>query len=177
MEAGQECERCVRHIQTFQLILDSKKGVRIDPLERVARQAQPEEVGNAAEGLVVDDADVVVGQVQHDQRLDLVELRIGDGRDAVAGQIQMLEAALNRIERLDRDLDETVVRSFQDLESRSLEELFRKAFQKVPGQVDDSQLLVVVEQHRAESGQLISLEVNRLELRRRDEAAGLEEGE
>ena len=75
----------------------------------------------------------------------------------------MLQGALDRIECLDRDLAQPVVGSLQDFKGGSLEELFRQTFQKIPGQVDHPELLVVVEQHWTQGGQLVALEIDGLE--------------
>ena len=84
LEAREQSQGCVGHVQALQLVLDSQEGVWIDPHQGISGQAEPKEVWHAAEGLVVDHGDPVVGQVEDYQALDLVELRVRDGGDAVA---------------------------------------------------------------------------------------------
>ena len=80
----------------------------------------------------------------------LVQLRVRNGADPVAGEVEDLERALHRVQRLDGDLAQQVVRglgSFSDeemtslklkcdnleyLEGRSLKELLRKRLDSVP---------------------------------------------
>jgi hypothetical protein len=71
LKTRQKGQGGVGHVEAFQLILDSQKGVWIDPQERISGQAEPEQVRNAAECLIVDDRDPVIGQVEHHQTLDL----------------------------------------------------------------------------------------------------------
>ena len=63
MEAREKGERGVGNVEALELVLDPEERVRVDPLQRVAGKAQPEEVGHATEGLIVDDGDVVVREV------------------------------------------------------------------------------------------------------------------
>ena len=133
-------------------------------LDGIVGQWQVDQSRWAAEGPTVQAVDVVPGQVQDGQLLDLPQLRLGHHRDQVAGQVQLAQAALHRVQRPDRDLQQLVVRHPEDLQLGGLKEALGQAVDVVARQIENHEAAEVPEASTLQPGEQVVGEAEPLQL-------------
>jgi hypothetical protein len=90
-------------------------------LDGVVGEGEVHQSRRATERPTVQAVNIIPGEVQADQLLYLPQLRLGHHADEVARQVQLSQAALHRVQRPHRDLQEVVVRHVKDLQLGGLE--------------------------------------------------------
>ncbi len=100
-------------------------------LDGVVGEGEVHQSRGAAKRPTIQAVNVIPGEIQAHQLLYLPQLRLGHHADEVARQVQLSQAALHRVQRSHRDLQEVVVCHAKDLQLGGLEEALGKRVEVV----------------------------------------------